>query len=62
MLPETTSRVTTTQESHDYVHSIFKICSTSDFNFPLEKYQIWNTQDLHFFQAKPQQSLEHAGF
>ena len=45
----------------DYVHSIFKIWSTPDFNFPLAKFQIWSTPDFHFLQTKLQ-NLEYSRF
>ena len=36
--------------SRDYVHSIFEMWSTPDFNFPLAKFKIWSTPDFHLFQ------------
>ena len=47
--------------ARDYVHSIFKIWSTPDFNFPLAKFQIWSTPDFHFLQTKLQ-NLEYSRF
>ena len=44
-----------------YVHSIFEIWSTPDFNFPLAKFQIWSTPDFHFLQVKLQ-NLEYSRF
>ena len=49
------------EEARDYVHSIFKIWSTPDFNFPLAKFQIWSTPDFHFLQAELQ-NLEYSRF
>ena len=47
--------------ARDYVHFIFKLSSNPDFNFPLAKFQIWNTPYFYFVQGKVQ-NLEYSRF